>query len=82
MNLRHFDNFMLVIIMLSSISIAIEDPLDDDSKRNEVNSNLNNNQIIGSRFLAGERNKLLEIEIALVEFELSPRLHEVLYFTL
>ncbi|XP_068695384.1 voltage-dependent calcium channel type A subunit alpha-1-like isoform X1 [Montipora foliosa] len=37
-NLRHFDNFMLVIILLSSITIAIEDPLHDhnDSKRNEV----------------------------------------------
>ncbi|XP_078343776.1 voltage-dependent L-type calcium channel subunit alpha-1D-like isoform X1 [Oculina patagonica] len=35
-NLRHFDNFMLVIIMLSSITIAIEDPLHDHSKRNEV----------------------------------------------
>jgi len=35
-NLRHFDSFMLVIIMLSSITIAIEDPLDDDSERNKV----------------------------------------------
>ena len=36
MNLRHFDNFMLVIIMLSSITIAIEDPVDDNSTRNKV----------------------------------------------
>ena len=36
-NLRHFDNFMLVIIMLSSITIAIEDPVNDNSKRNQVN---------------------------------------------
>lgn len=35
-NLRHFDNFMLVIIMLSSITIAIEDPVNDNSKRNQV----------------------------------------------
>ncbi|KAM7445212.1 hypothetical protein ABFA07_006340 [Porites harrisoni] len=35
-NLRHFDNFMLVIIMLSSITIAIEDPVSDDSPRNKV----------------------------------------------
>ena len=36
-NLRHFDNFMLVIIMLSSVTIAIEDPVNDNSKRNQVN---------------------------------------------
>lgn len=35
-NLRHFDNFMLVIILLSSITIAIEDPLHDVSERNTV----------------------------------------------
>lgn len=35
-NLRHFDNFMLVIIMLSSVTIAIEDPVHDNSPRNKV----------------------------------------------
>jgi len=35
-NLRHFDNFMLVIITLSSITIAIEDPVRDNSPRNKV----------------------------------------------
>lgn len=37
--MRHFDNFMLVIIMLSSITIAIEDPVVDDSPRNKVKFN-------------------------------------------
>lgn len=36
MNLRHFDNFMLVIILLSSITIAIENPVNDDAKLNRV----------------------------------------------
>ncbi|XP_022780550.1 voltage-dependent N-type calcium channel subunit alpha-1B-like isoform X2 [Stylophora pistillata] len=35
-NLRHFDNFMLVIILLSSITIAIENPVNDDAKLNRV----------------------------------------------
>nr|XP_058951235.1 voltage-dependent N-type calcium channel subunit alpha-1B-like isoform X1 [Pocillopora verrucosa]XP_058951236.1 voltage-dependent N-type calcium channel subunit alpha-1B-like isoform X1 [Pocillopora verrucosa]XP_058951237.1 voltage-dependent N-type calcium channel subunit alpha-1B-like isoform X1 [Pocillopora verrucosa]XP_058951238.1 voltage-dependent N-type calcium channel subunit alpha-1B-like isoform X1 [Pocillopora verrucosa] len=35
-NLRHFDNFMLVVILLSSITIAIEDPVNDDAKLNKV----------------------------------------------
>ena len=35
-NLRHFDNFMLIIILLSSITIAIEDPVHDNSERNRV----------------------------------------------
>lgn len=37
-NLRHFDNFMLVIIIFSSILLAMEDPVDDYSERNKVKS--------------------------------------------
>lgn len=36
MNLRHFDNFILVIILISSILLALEDPVDEDAKRNKV----------------------------------------------
>ncbi len=36
-NLRHFDNFMLVVIIVSSILLAVEDPVDDYSRRNKVN---------------------------------------------
>ncbi|XP_020626974.1 voltage-dependent R-type calcium channel subunit alpha-1E-like isoform X3 [Orbicella faveolata] len=35
-NLRHFDNFILVIILISSVLLALEDPVDEESKRNEV----------------------------------------------
>ena len=34
--MRHFDSVMLVVIFLSSILIAIEDPVDDDAKINKV----------------------------------------------
>lgn len=36
MNLRHFDNFILVIILISSILLALEDPVDEEAKRNKV----------------------------------------------
>ena len=35
-NLRHFDNFILVIILISSILLALEDPVDEEAKRNKV----------------------------------------------
>ncbi|PFX23935.1 Voltage-dependent calcium channel type A subunit alpha-1 [Stylophora pistillata] len=35
-NLRHFDNFILVIILISSVLLALEDPVNENSKRNEV----------------------------------------------
>ncbi|CAB4001908.1 voltage-dependent N-type calcium channel subunit alpha-1B-like isoform X1, partial [Paramuricea clavata] len=35
-NLRHFDNFMLVVIICSSILLAVEDPVDEYSERNKV----------------------------------------------
>ena len=35
-NMKHFDHIMLVIIILSSVLLAMEDPLDENSKKNEV----------------------------------------------
>ncbi|XP_011300228.1 voltage-dependent calcium channel type A subunit alpha-1 isoform X3 [Fopius arisanus] len=35
-NLRYFDFFIMVVISLSSIALATEDPVDEHSKRNEV----------------------------------------------
>ncbi|XP_027058824.1 voltage-dependent N-type calcium channel subunit alpha-1B-like [Pocillopora damicornis] len=35
-NLRHFDNFILVIILISSVLLALEDPVYENSKRNQV----------------------------------------------
>lgn len=37
-NLRHFDNFILVIILISSVLLALEDPVYENSKRNQVRS--------------------------------------------
>ncbi|XP_037036940.1 voltage-dependent calcium channel type A subunit alpha-1 isoform X2 [Bradysia coprophila] len=34
-NLRYFDLFIMLVILMSSISLAAEDPVDDDSKMNE-----------------------------------------------
>lgn len=33
-NLRYFDLFIMLVILMSSISLAAEDPVDDDSKMN------------------------------------------------
>ncbi|XP_043276724.1 voltage-dependent calcium channel type A subunit alpha-1 isoform X14 [Venturia canescens] len=35
-NLRYFDFFIMVVISLSSIALATEDPVDDDSPRNKI----------------------------------------------
>ncbi|XP_051167257.1 voltage-dependent calcium channel type A subunit alpha-1 isoform X5 [Leptopilina boulardi] len=35
-NLRYFDFFIMVVISLSSIALAAEDPVDDDSQRNTI----------------------------------------------
>ena len=35
-NLRYFDNTILVIILISSVLLALEDPVVEDSKRNKV----------------------------------------------
>lgn len=35
-NLRHFDNTILVIILISSVLLALEDPVDENSQRNTV----------------------------------------------
>lgn len=35
-NLRYFDFFIMVVISLSSIALATEDPVDEDSPRNNV----------------------------------------------
>ncbi|KAJ7339584.1 hypothetical protein OS493_005987 [Desmophyllum pertusum] len=35
-NLRHFDNLILVIILISSILLALEDPVYENSERNKV----------------------------------------------
>ena len=33
-NLRYFDTFIMVVIVLSSMSLAAEDPVNDESVRN------------------------------------------------
>ncbi|XP_023224867.1 voltage-dependent calcium channel type A subunit alpha-1-like [Centruroides sculpturatus] len=35
-NLRYFDLFIMIIISLSSIALAAEDPVDEDSERNKI----------------------------------------------
>lgn len=35
-NLRYFDDFILVVILMSSILLAVEDPVNPDSTRNKV----------------------------------------------
>lgn len=35
-NLRHFDNTILVIILISSVLLALEDPVVENSQRNTV----------------------------------------------
>ncbi|XP_043464353.1 voltage-dependent calcium channel type A subunit alpha-1 isoform X7 [Leptopilina heterotoma] len=35
-NLRYFDFFIMVVITLSSMALAAEDPVDDDSQRNTI----------------------------------------------
>ena len=35
-NLRHFDNTILVIILISSVLLALEDPVVENSQRNQV----------------------------------------------
>ena len=37
-NLRHFDNVILVIILISSVLLALEDPVIEKSDRNKVRS--------------------------------------------
>lgn len=37
-NLRYFDDFILVIILISSVLLAVEDPVNPDSSRNEVSA--------------------------------------------
>uniref|UniRef100_A0A182Q6B0 Voltage-dependent calcium channel type A subunit alpha-1 n=1 Tax=Anopheles farauti TaxID=69004 RepID=A0A182Q6B0_9DIPT len=39
-NLRYFDFFIMVVISLSSIALAAEDPVQEDSPRNKVLNNL------------------------------------------
>lgn len=35
-NLKHFDTFIMLVISLSSIALAAEDPVDEKSMRNEI----------------------------------------------
>ncbi|XP_022257810.1 voltage-dependent calcium channel type A subunit alpha-1-like, partial [Limulus polyphemus] len=35
-NLRYFDLFIMIVISLSSIALAAEDPVDEDSKKNQI----------------------------------------------
>ena len=37
-NLRYFDDFILVIILISSVLLAVEDPVNPDSPRNKVSA--------------------------------------------
>lgn len=37
-NLRYFDDFILVIILMSSVLLAVEDPVNPNSPRNEVSA--------------------------------------------
>ena len=39
-NLRYFDFFIMIVISLSSIALAAEDPVQEDSPRNKVLNNL------------------------------------------
>ena len=36
MNLRYFDLFIMIVICASSIALAAEDPVKEDSYRNEI----------------------------------------------
>lgn len=35
-NLRYFDDFILAVILVSSVLLAVEDPVDPDAPRNKV----------------------------------------------
>lgn len=35
-NLRYFDDFILAVILISSVLLAVEDPVDPDAPRNKV----------------------------------------------
>ena len=60
-NLRHFDNFMLVVIICSSILLAIEDPVNDGSKRNKVGS-----KSCQSLMLINMKNKKLNVILTIL----------------
>ena len=53
-NHRAFGYIVLVCILLSSISLGAEDPVDSDSFRNRVNSNMIDFE--GHRFLSLSRS--------------------------
>lgn len=39
-NLRYFDMFIMIVIVLSSMALATEDPVDEHSKRNKYLNHL------------------------------------------